>query len=101
VGKTGQEQEIAHLQKLPGSVQEYYVQKGLLYTALKIINDASAERHAEHADRAAAYNLKILTGSWSVLWVTLIWRPTPSLTWSSAYSSSPGSKSEASITNTR
>jgi hypothetical protein len=60
LGKTGEEQEIAHLQTLPARVQEFYVQKGLLYTALKIINDAGGELHAEHADRAAAYNLKIL-----------------------------------------
>ncbi len=53
-------QEIKRLKELPDSVKEFYFQKGLLYTGLKIINNAGHELHSEEAALAAKYSMAIL-----------------------------------------
>lgn len=54
------DQEIKRFSALPNAVQEFYCQKGLLYTALKVINDAAQELHAGDPVTASRFNLNIL-----------------------------------------
>ncbi len=53
-------QEIKRLKDLPEKVREYYFQKGLLYTGLKVVNEAGHELHLYDPVAAAKYNMKIL-----------------------------------------
>ena len=53
-------QEMKRLKELPDRVSEFYYQKGLLYTGLKIINNAGHELHSDEPTLAAKYNLSIL-----------------------------------------
>lgn len=53
-------QEQTRAAQLPAAVAAFYAKKGELYTALKIINDAGHELHADDAAAAARYNLSIL-----------------------------------------
>jgi hypothetical protein len=54
------EQEVKRFTSLPGSVKNFYAQKGTLYIALKAINDAGHELHARDSDVAGRFNLSIL-----------------------------------------
>jgi hypothetical protein len=58
--KTDADQEVKRFKSLPDSVQIFYEQKGLLYTALKAINDAGNELYAHDSEAASRYNLAIL-----------------------------------------
>ena len=53
-------QEVKRLKELPDKVREFYFQKGLLYTGLKIVNNAGHELHSEAPALAAKYNMAIL-----------------------------------------
>ena len=53
-------QEVKRLRELPDSVKEFYFQKGLLYTGLKMVNNAGHELWSADATLAARYNLDIL-----------------------------------------
>ena len=53
-------QEVKRFKSLPDSVAEFYYQKGLLYTGLKIIDNGGHELHSDEAGAAAKYNLDIL-----------------------------------------
>jgi hypothetical protein len=53
-------QEQARSFDLPASVEAFYVKKGELYTALKIINNAGHELYAHDLPTAAKFNLSIL-----------------------------------------
>jgi hypothetical protein len=53
-------QEVKRLKELPDSVKEFYRQKGLLYTGLKMINNAGHELWSADAALAARYSLDIL-----------------------------------------
>jgi hypothetical protein len=53
-------QEVKRLKELPDAVKAFYAQKGLLYTGLKVVNDAGHELHAASAVNAARYNLSVL-----------------------------------------
>jgi hypothetical protein len=52
--------DVKRLATLPKSVRSFYALKGTLYTALKVINDAGRELHADSPALSAGYNLKIL-----------------------------------------
>ncbi|MFI5142470.1 MAG: hypothetical protein ACHQQS_01050 [Thermoanaerobaculales bacterium] len=54
------QKELKRFADLPGSVQAFYRQKGLLYVGLKVINDAAQELHAGDTVAAARYNMGIL-----------------------------------------
>ena len=54
------DQEVKRFASLPSSVQDFYAQKGTLYIALKAINDAGHELHADDPHSAARFNLSIL-----------------------------------------
>lgn len=54
------EQEVKRLKELPEKVIDFYIQKGLLYIGLKIINNAGQELHSEAPLLAARYNMSIL-----------------------------------------
>jgi hypothetical protein len=54
------EQEVKRLKSLPEAVRNFYYQKGLLYTGIKVINDAGRELHANDPSASAKYNLSIL-----------------------------------------
>jgi hypothetical protein len=54
------EQELKRLKALPSTVRNFYEQKGLLYTALKAINDAGHELWADDSEASGRYNLSIL-----------------------------------------
>jgi len=60
LSSTDAKQEIKRLKELPEAVQKFYEQKGLLYTGLKVINDAGHAIHAADPNAAAKYNLAIL-----------------------------------------
>lgn len=60
LGSADAAQETARLSSLPKKVQDFYAAKGLLYTGLKVINDAGQELHSDDAASAGRYNLKIL-----------------------------------------
>ena len=60
LSSTDAKQELKRLKDLPDAVQKFYEQKGLLYTGLKVINDAGHAVHAADATSAARYNLAIL-----------------------------------------
>jgi hypothetical protein len=60
MSSTDASQELKRLKSLPDSVRIFRAQKGLLYIALKRINDAGAELHAASAISAARYSLSIL-----------------------------------------
>jgi len=53
-------QEIKRLKELPEKVRDYYYLKGLLYTGLKVINEAGHELHLDDPVAAAKYSMKIL-----------------------------------------
>jgi hypothetical protein len=53
-------QEAKRLAALPTSVQDYFAKKGELYMAVKAINDAGRELHADEPAHLAKYNLRIL-----------------------------------------
>jgi hypothetical protein len=53
-------QEVKRLKELPESVKEFYAQKAILYTGLKIINNAGHELYADAPAQAAKYNMAIL-----------------------------------------
>ncbi|MBI5478375.1 MAG: hypothetical protein HY906_05930 [Deltaproteobacteria bacterium] len=59
-GAADQAQELARLKKLPEKVQEMYVQKALVYLAVKQLNYLGRSVHAEEAGPRARYNLDIL-----------------------------------------
>jgi hypothetical protein len=52
--------EVKRLKSLPESVKEFYYAKGLLYTGIKVINDAGRELHAGDPSSSSKYNLTIL-----------------------------------------
>ena len=54
------QQETTRLANLPESVKNFLVEKARLYTALKVINDAAHELHADDPAKAARFNLRIL-----------------------------------------
>jgi hypothetical protein len=60
IGEVDSAHEVKRLKSLPESVQNFYYQKGLLYTGIKVINDAGRELHAGDPPSAAKYNLSIL-----------------------------------------
>jgi len=53
-------QEAKRLAELPQAVRAFQADKGRLYLAIKAINDAGRELHADDSSRAARYNLSIL-----------------------------------------
>ncbi len=53
-------QEVKLLKSLPDAVRRFYHEKGLLFTGIKVINDAGRELHAGNPTDAAKYNLSIL-----------------------------------------
>jgi hypothetical protein len=53
-------QEQTRASHLPAAVTAFYVKKGELYAALKIINSAGHELHADDPQSSARYNLSIL-----------------------------------------
>jgi len=53
-------QEVKRLKELPDTVQAFYINKGMLYIGLKVLNDAGRELHADAPVAAAKYNLSIL-----------------------------------------
>ncbi len=53
-------QEVKRLRELPSAVQEFYIQKALLYIGLKVINGGGHELYAADATQAAKYNFSIL-----------------------------------------
>ncbi len=54
------DKNVKYERELPAAVREFYEQKGLLYIALKIINDAGHELFADDAVSAGRFNLHIL-----------------------------------------
>ena len=54
------EQEIRRLKNLPDAVKQFHYEKGLLFTGIKVINEAGRELHADSPTDAAKYNLSIL-----------------------------------------
>lgn len=54
------DQEHKRLAELPGRVRALYRDRGELYIALKIINDAGRERHLHDPHRSSRYNLTVL-----------------------------------------
>ena len=54
------QQDVKRLRDLPSALQSFYEQKGLLYLALKAINDAGHELYADDANGASLFNLHIL-----------------------------------------
>jgi hypothetical protein len=54
------EQALAHAANLPAAFTAFAIKKGLLYIALKVINEAGRELHANDPQAAARYNLSIL-----------------------------------------
>ena len=59
--QTGDTQrDLKHRTELPANVVEFRRQKGLLYVALKVINEAGQELHAADPVAASRYNLSIL-----------------------------------------
>lgn len=54
------DQEHKRIAELPASVRALYRDRGELYVALKVVNDAGRERHIRDAHRASRYNLGIL-----------------------------------------
>ena len=53
-------QEAKRLHELPNKVAEYYVLKGTLYAAIKMINDAGRAFFADNPQQASRFNLGIL-----------------------------------------
>ena len=53
-------QEQARAFDLPASVATFYLKKGELYTALKVINNAGHELHAHDLPTASKFNMSIL-----------------------------------------
>lgn len=53
-------QEVKRLKELPDSVREFYCQKGILYTGLKMVNNAGHELWSADATLAAKYHMDIL-----------------------------------------
>jgi len=53
-------QEVKRLKELPDTVQAFYVNKGMLYIGLKVLNDAGRELYADEPEAASKYNLSIL-----------------------------------------
>lgn len=53
-------QELKRLSELPAAVRAFYLDKGTLYIALKVINSAGRELYADKPEAASAYNLSIL-----------------------------------------
>ena len=53
-------QEVKRLKELPDAVKEFYFQKGLLYTGLKMVNNAGHELWSNDASLAARYHMDIL-----------------------------------------
>lgn len=53
-------QEQARAFDLPASVATFYLRKGELYTALKVINNAGHELYAHDLPSAAKFNMSIL-----------------------------------------
>ena len=54
------DQEVKKLKSLPEAVRNFYYHTGLLFTGIKVINDAGRELHAHDPSAAAKYNLSIL-----------------------------------------
>lgn len=54
------EQEHKRFAELPARVRALYRDKGELYIALKVVNDAGRERHIRDSHRASRYSLSIL-----------------------------------------
>jgi hypothetical protein len=54
------DKNVKRIKEMPTAVQDFYEQKGILYIALKIINDAGQELYADDANAAGLYNLQIL-----------------------------------------
>lgn len=55
-----QTQELARLKNLPEKTREFYKQKGLLYSGLKLLNGAGQALFAADLNRAAKFNLNVL-----------------------------------------
>ncbi|MHC1685974.1 MAG: hypothetical protein AB6733_24090 [Clostridiaceae bacterium] len=53
-------QEVKKLKDLPEAVRTFYLNKGMLYIGLKVINDAGRELYADKPEAGAVYNLSIL-----------------------------------------
>ena len=54
------DQDVKRLRDLPGALRRFYELKGLLYFAIKAINDAGHELYADDATSASRFNLHIL-----------------------------------------
>lgn len=54
------DQEHKRLSELPASVRTLYRDRGELYIALKVVNDAGRERHIRDPHRGSRYNMSIL-----------------------------------------
>jgi hypothetical protein len=54
------EQELKILKSKPEAVRNFYYHKGLLFTGIKVINDAGRELHSHDPSAASRYNLSIL-----------------------------------------
>ena len=54
------EQEVKRFRELPEKVIDFYYYKGLLYTGLKMINNAGHALHAENPVASGRYNMDIL-----------------------------------------
>jgi len=53
-------QETQRFSELPRKVADYYAAKGLMYLALKMINDAGQAYYASDPGQSAKFNLSIL-----------------------------------------
>ena len=53
-------QDVKRLRDLPGALRRFYELKGLLYFAIKAINDAGHDLYADDATSASRFNLHIL-----------------------------------------
>jgi hypothetical protein len=53
-------QEVTHSKHLTDAVAEFYYQKGMLFQALKAVNEAGHELHYKHPVDSAKYNMSIL-----------------------------------------
>ncbi len=56
----GTDKNVKRGRELPTAVQDFYAQKGILYLAVKILNDAGHELYADDSASAGLFNLQIL-----------------------------------------